>query len=234
MAQHYYNIEDDAQADVDVALYLSSFLKPKKTAPVLSTPASLTFVSDHEVQLLSAAPAPPVSSVPRSQTSPPNTGFNTGPHALKTLALAMLTNIPLLPVPAPVPAPAPQLIAPQRGPYVPTIAKGLPQQKPTAKEPKPVTTLPKRKINFAEKCLSWIQTGKIQDYGRPSSSAATSSSGSRHYWTPLQSEVVMEATRHLQSQARMETIFKAVFADQACQRHAITELFTRQQIRDKF
>lgn len=177
-AHKYYNIEDDAQADVDVALYLSSLLQPKKTVQeVPSTEASPTFVSDHDVQTITS---PPLSSVTRSQSPPPNQC----PHALKTLALAVVTNIPLPTAPAPINVARPAKVnAPKRKPDVPP----RPQEKEKSSTA-PVSTLPKGKITFTEKCCSWINTGKIQDRARPGSLAATSSSGLRHYWTPLQGD----------------------------------------------
>ena len=46
-AHKYYNIEDDTQADFDVALYLSSLFQPKKTVQVPSTQPSPIFVSNY-------------------------------------------------------------------------------------------------------------------------------------------------------------------------------------------
>ena len=128
-----------------------------------------------------------------------------------------------------------QVHAPQREPQESTLPQRSQQQKSSATAPGSVSNLPKmRKITFVEKCWLWIKSGKIQDRAQPSSWTATSSCGSRHYWTPLQRELLTEATRHLPFSSRMETIYKAILADEACQRHGITNLFTQQQIRDKF
>ena len=66
---------DDTQADVDVALYLSSLFQPKKMVQVPSTQPSLIFVSDDQVPITTgntlAAPSPPPPLVPKSQSPPP-------------------------------------------------------------------------------------------------------------------------------------------------------------------
>ena len=90
----------------------------------------------------------------------------------------------------------------------------------------------KSQINLtsADKCKSWLETGEIHNLA----ASTTSSLGARRYWTELQSELVKEATLHLPYSAKASDIFVAVCDDEACQDHHLTELFTRQQIRDKF
>ena len=94
--QKYYNIEDDAQSDVDVAMYLSSLFKPKM-GEVLSSQVSLPFVSDDDVATVTgknpALPAQHLLSLPVQQLP--------SPIKLKTIALAKATNVPLPTVPAP-------------------------------------------------------------------------------------------------------------------------------------
>ena len=86
-------------------------------------------------------------------------------------------------------------------------------------------------VTFAQKVQSWLTTEKIL---LPSSSSTTSSCASRHYWSELQGKVVYNATRHLPFNAGINVIYRTVQADKACQDYQITQLFSRQQIRDKF
>ena len=90
----------------------------------------------------------------------------------------------------------------------------------------------KLEINLTptDKCKSWLQTGDIHNIA----ASTTSSVGARRYWMGLQSQLVKEATLHLPSSATASDIFVAVCDDEACREHHITQLFTRQQIRDKF
>ena len=88
----------------------------------------------------------------------------------------------------------------------------------------------KMNLSSADKCKSWLRTGQIHNVA----ASTTSSSGGRRYWTDLQGELVKKATLHLPYSAKASDIFGSVCGDQACRDHHITEIFTRQQIRDKF
>ena len=193
-AQKYYNIEDDAQSDVDVATYLSLLFKAKTADPPPSSEAPLTFVGGDDVEVCSGKNLPP----PAQDILPLPTQHLVSPHDLKTLDSA----------PAPTTARASQ----------------------PAKQTRPSDV---GNITVSQKCLSWIQTGKIHDRAS-TSSTSTFSGGSRHYWTTLQGEALYKATMQLPLNAKIEEIYRAVSADEDYQAHGITQLFTRQQIRDKF
>ena len=79
-----------------------------------------------------------------------------------------------------------------------------------------------------------MTTRKIQNQAKKVASSASFSSDPRHYWTELQGQAVKNATMHLPFESGVDAIYRTVVADEACQRHGIAELFTRQQIRDKF
>ena len=82
----------------------------------------------------------------------------------------------------------------------------------------------------ADKCKSWLATGEIDNIA----ASTTSSVGSRHYWTELQTQLMKEATLHLPSNAKASDILAAVCEDKPCREHHIPQMFSRQQIRDKF
>ena len=87
----------------------------------------------------------------------------------------------------------------------------------------------KQALTPQQKCVSWLTKGVIEDV----ESMVSSSFTSRHYWTDRQTEVVDKATQHLHHRAGVE-IYQAVQKDLKCQRHKITDVFSQQQIRDKF
>ena len=99
------------------------------------------------------------------------------------------------------------------------------EEPPTSVE-KPV----KRALTPQQKCVSWLTKGVIEDVESKVSSSFTS----RHYWTDRQTEVVDKATQHLHHCAGVKEIYQAVQKDLECQRHKITDVFSRQQIHDKF
>ena len=88
----------------------------------------------------------------------------------------------------------------------------------------------KHALTPEQKCLSWLNKGLIEDVESTLSSSVTA----RHYWMDRQTDVVARATRHLHHRAGVKEITEAVKKDKECQRHKISETFTRQQIRDKF
>ena len=88
----------------------------------------------------------------------------------------------------------------------------------------------KTNITSTDKCKLWLETGQIHNVA----ASTTSSFGTRQYWTDIQGELVKKATPHLPYSAKASVIFGAVCADQACRDHHITDIITRQQIRDKF
>ena len=90
-----------------------------------------------------------------------------------------------------------------------------------------------KKSNFnltaKQKCNLWLQTGHIHNVP-----ASMSSSTDTHHWTELQTQILKEATMHLQHNAKIAEIYGAVLASIKCQNYTITDIFTKQQIRDKF
>ena len=58
-AQKYYNIEDDGQSDVDVAIYLLSLFKAKTAEPPLFSETPLTFVGGGDVEAITGENLPP-------------------------------------------------------------------------------------------------------------------------------------------------------------------------------
>ena len=80
------------------------------------------------------------------------------------------------------------------------------------------------------KCVSWLTKGVIHDVA----SSTSSSCGSRQYWMDLQGEVVRNTTKHLHRRAGITDIDNTMRKDPECQGHKITEIFSQQQIRDKF
>ena len=104
------------------------------------------------------------------------------------------------------------------------ITPGHTEEPPTSVE-MPV----KQALTPQQKCVSWLTKGVIEDV----ESTVSSSFTARHYWTDRQAEVVDKATKHLHRRAGVKEINEAVKKDVECQRHKISEIFSRQQIRDK-
>ena len=98
-------------------------------------------------------------------------------------------------------------------------------------EPSTSVKMPvKQALTPEQMCLSWLNKGVIEDV----ESTVSSSFTARHFWMDRQADVVERATKHLHPRACVKAIYDAVKKDQECQRHQICEIFTRQQIRDKF
>ena len=95
-AAKYYNIEDDAQSDVEVTMYFSSLFKPKMVE-VPPSQVSPTFISDDDVATVTGkTPTPPAQHL-----LPPPVQQLPSLLKLKTIALAKATNVPLPTAPAP-------------------------------------------------------------------------------------------------------------------------------------
>ena len=244
-AQKYYNIEDEAQSDVDVALYLSSLFRPEpKPAEVPSSSNIPAATLQHLLPPINPSPPQPkvpalavVTNVTNVPLPSPAEVVPTPPEVLPTPP-EVLPNVPLA-TPAEV-VPTPPEVLPIKPKDGPPAQPPNPRREKTPAAPAPGSGNVKGalqnlgKMSFAEKCLSWMATRKIKNQAKKPPSSASSSSDTRHYWTELQGEAVKNATMHLPFYSGVDTIYSTVIADETCQRHGIAELFTRQQIRDKF
>ena len=320
-AQKYYNIEDEAQSDVDVALYLSSLFQPKpkpvevpsvksvsnnqipivrkpkpvevpsvksvsdnqmsilrkpkpvevpsvksisdNQMPILRKPKpvkvpSVKFISDNQIPILRGnILAPPLQHLlppPVQHLLEPLAPTNRSPPEQKTPVLAVVTNVPLTAPPAvvtdlslpTVPLPTAEtslattvqrkLAQPMPKPKdqpLPQPSKPPKEKTPAAPAPGPGKVNPFQdlgKISFAQKCVSWITTGKIDGRVKEVASSGTSSFNTRHFWTELQGEVVKNATMHLPFDSRIDTIYRTVGADEACDSRTVHQTANMRQV----
>ena len=242
-AQKYYNIEEQARSDIRVASFLGSLVE--KVADEKHTRVSEEVEGEEEKEKLNTYPIKLVREA-EVQTVVV-AGVKTNPDAPKKPSCQEMTlKVPLLPnnkkpftllkeekmelirlfqdiikvgrVPA-------KIIYNQRKVHN-TILKRVRYENAVAY----LTKKSKKNITPSEKCRSWLRTGEITQVA----ASTTTSCGTTRYWTDLQAQILNDATRHLAMNCNMNDIIQAVVTNEACQDHKLADIFSRQQIRDKF
>ena len=238
-AQKYYNIEEQARSDIRVASFLGSLVE--KVADEKHTrvseevegeeekkeqkPFPIKFVREAEVQTVVAG----VEKADDSITFVPEDDIESVVPAEQPEAFTLLKEermelirvfqdiIKVGRVPA-------KFIYNQRKMHN-TILKRVRYENAVDY----LTKKSKKNITPSEKCRSWLRTGEITQVA-----ASTTSCGTTRYWTDLQAQILNDATRHLALNSSMNDIIQAVVTNEACQDHKLPDIFSRQQIRDKF
>ena len=231
-AQKYYNIEDQERSDIRVASFLSSLVKGKKTEETHGEKPKedderehkggedqepgidfgISFVQEDQIETLVIGNNNDVGSDTADHT------FKLEQHEKKEITKLFqdLLKVGCMP-----------------GKHI------YNQRKMTSKTLKRVryenalsymTKKSRMNLTSRDKCRSWLKSGEIHQVA-PST---TSSCGTSRYWTDLQTAVVKEVMQHLPFNARISDILEMVLADEACQDHQISKIYTRQQIREKF
>ena len=241
-AQKYYNIEDQARSDMRVASFLGSLVQgQEKEAEEKDCQMSeedgegedkgrkdLGIVPDEQIQTVAIGSdnAAPICFVRDEQVQTFVTGPNTADHPTfklekeekKELIRVFQDLLKVGRVPA-------KYIYNQRK-FSNKILKRVRYDNALDY----MTEKSKKNITSREKCSSWVRTGEIHQVA----ASTTSSCGASKYWTDLQAEVLNDATRHLPFNAKMSDIYETVLTDETCQDHHLTDIYNRQQIRDKF
>ena len=230
-AQKYYNIEDEEESDMRAHSFLRSLFKPKPNEA--SHDPQVNFVGDDTVQtVVENISLPKESNLPLPPPKESNPPLPPPKESNPPLPPPKEPNPPLPPAKECMPPPKECIL-----PLAPTGAAPVHHRAGPPEKSTDETSSGSRKassartVTFGEKVKSWLTTGKIS---LPSSSSTASSWASRHYWSQLQGEVLYNATRHLPFNSGVDIIYKTVQADKSCQEYQITELFSRQQICDKF
>ena len=235
MAQKYYNITEQAESDIQVASYLKTLTSPQtppKKKKDEDDPIKIPIVPDpvaedhqqegpHDVAIRFVADTDLITNLGDGEGETGG-GEKADAHLTKEEKRELLTVFQDLIRVGRVPA---QHIYNQR-------KVGHSSLRTVRYEKALEYMKEKSQIHMtpADKCKSWLATGEIHNVA----ASTTSSVGSRHYWTELQTQLMKEATLHLPSNAKASDILAAVCEDEPCREHHIPEMFSRQQIQDKF